>query len=125
MTVAIRVPLHVRACLVLCAAAALLFAPAAAQPRLAVPGVRARAEHAIANAARLPQRVDAAVHALRVAPARPGHGPSPFACSATAWSPCTPTRLVARDARAFGRRLPRARRLAFPTQATPPPRALA
>ena len=123
MTVSTRVPLHARACLVLWAAAALLFAPAAARSRAPVSGVRARAEHAVADAARAPERVDVGIRAVRVTPVRPGHAASPFAFAAPASSTRPATRLAARDARAFDRHPPRTRRLAFPTQATPPPPA--
>ena len=115
-----------RALLTIVGALLLWLHPAMGERHASVGSVRARDVSALAglDAVRAPARVEVSPRVVPVTPAREGAGSSPFGDLArgTAFGD------AARASRRTGRDAPahagRPRRLAFPTEATAPPRAL-
>ena len=108
------------------AAALLWLGPAIGERHVPRGSVRARDAAPLAglDALRLPERVEVAARLVPVTPARGTTGSAPFAAVAVHATRDDATGAAARGPRIGIAGAARPRRLAFPTEATAPPRAL-
>ena len=115
-----------RALLTIVGALLLWLHPAMGERHASVGSVRARDASALAglDAARAPARAEAVLRVAPVTPAREGPGTSPLADLARGGPHADAARASRRTGRAAPAHAGRPRRLAFPTEATAPPRAL-